>query len=259
MNLSAKLSLSVLLGLMALLAVLGYLGFSAVWESTDRTMQERLVLARLVAQDIDQDISQRLQQLQQFVPAVTAELDSGRIDGAQPRLEELYRSAGEYGRNAFLLDAGGDVVAVFPPSPDLLGKPLASHPNARRSIERGEAAVSGSVSASGEEASLISLSVPVKPESGEVEGALGVTIGPASSFLRSLLTPVGLGDTGYAQVINENGEVIASNLSAAQGGAYPFTAHPERFTRLIESGSGGVWTCHRCHEPEGEQAGRREG
>ena len=58
MSLSTKIGLSVLLDLLAISGVLGYVALQAVSESTDRTMDDRVVLARIVADRTDADISQ---------------------------------------------------------------------------------------------------------------------------------------------------------------------------------------------------------
>lgn len=257
LTLSTKLSLSVLVGLLAILGILGYLGFHAVSESTDRTLDERLVMARMMAQGIDQDISQRLQQLQEAAPAIAYNLENNRLQPIEEALEQLYRYGGPYTQNTFLLDDQARIVRMVPAAPGLIGEQLTGYPNVPRSIHSGESAVSGAISSPTGDDLIISLSVPVVSEQGDTLGVLGTAFGPASAFLHSLLAPVHLGETGYAQVINEQGLAMATGNSDPQQFAFPVTAHSDRFTDLIEEGRGGVWTCHRCREPEGE-GDRRE-
>jgi signal transduction histidine kinase len=135
---------------------------------------------------------------------------------------------------------------------------VSSYSSARSSIDRRAPVISGSVQSMSGEDDFISISVPVFAPSGDALGAIGLTMGPASSFLRSLLPPSGLGETAYAQVINESGTIIASTIPPQESGSYPVTAHEERFARLIDNGEAGVWTCHRCHDANGEQGGREQ-
>lgn len=257
LTLSTKLSLSVLVGLLAILGPLGYLGFHAVRESTDRTLDERLVLARMMAQGIDQDITQRLQQLQEIAPSIADNLESNRLEAIEESLEQLYRYSGPYTQKTFLLDDQARIVRMVPAAPGLIGEQLTGYPNVPSSIHSGESAVSGAISSPTGDDLIISISVPIVSEQGDTLGVLGTAFGPASAFLHSLLAPVHLGETGYAQVINEQGLAMAAGNSDPQQLAFPVTAHSDRFTDLIEEGRGGVWTCHRCREPEGE-GGRRK-
>jgi len=256
MTLSTKIGLSVFLGLLAILGVVGYIGLHAVWQSTDRTMDERLVLARFVAQDVDQDISQRLQQLQQIAPAMAENLEGNRLQPIKDALEEFYRYGGPYTLNTFLLDEQARTIWTVPSAPE--GTALAYYPNVLESIRGGRPAVSGAISSPGQDGFMVSLSVPVRSAQGDTLGVLGTTFGPASAFLQTLLAPIHLGETGYAQVINERGSVMAESDSGLESSAFQVTAHAEHFSELLEEGQGGVWTCHRCREPEGEGDRRQD-
>jgi len=258
MSLSTKIGLSVLLGLLAILGVLGYVALQALRESTDRTMDERVVLARIMAEGTDADISQRLLQLEEIAPGIAANLESNRLQPIEETLEQLYRYGGPYIRNAFVCDEQADTVVMVPAGSEGEGGPPAYYPNVVRSIHRAEPAVSGAISSPGKDGFIVSLSVPIVSRDGDTLGSLGVTFGPASAFLQSMLGPVHLGETGYAQVINEFGAVMASSVSASETSAFQVTAHSDHFTELLEEGEEGVWTCHRCHEPEGEGDRRQD-
>ena len=258
MSLSVKLGLPALVGVLALLAVLGYLGLRAVGESTDRIMDERLVIARMVAQDLDQDISQRLQQLQQIAPEVSPSANGDRMQTAKDTLEQLHRYGGPYTQSTFLLDEQGHVLLIVPAPSDPVGAPPADYPNVIETLQSGRPAVSGAIASPGETDFMVSLSIPLLGSEEEALGVLGTTFGPTSSFLQTMLAPVDLGKTGYAQVINERGLVMATSDARDEDGGFPVTAHADRFARLIEDGDQGAWTCHRCHELEGEGDRRRD-
>lgn len=257
MSLSIKLGLPALVGVLGVLAVMGYLGLRAVGESTDRTMDERLVLARMMAQDLDQDISQRLRQLQQTASELPPASCVDCAGEAAATVEQLHRHAGPHTRSTFLLDAKGGVIAIAP-AEAWAAEPPDSYPNVIETLRSGKPAVSGAVGSDGEGDFMVSLSVPLLDADGDVAGVLGTTFGPTSSFLQTLLSPIDLGETGYAQVINERGLVMATSDARGEDSGFPVTAHAARFARLIEEGEQGAWTCHRCHEPEGEGERRRD-
>ncbi len=258
MTLSTKIGLSVLVGLLAILGVLGYIALEAVRDSTDRTMDERVVLARIVAESTDADISWRLAQLQEVAPRMADNLESSRLQPIEEALEQLYRYGGPYIQRAFICDQQADTVVMVPAGSNPEGGPPAYYPNVLRSIYRGEPAVSGAISSSREDGFIVSLSVPIFSRDGDILGALGTTFGPASAFLESLLGPVHLGETGYAEVINEFGAVMAGSHSASENTSFQVTAHSDHFTELLKQEQEGVWTCHRCHEPEGEGDRRQD-
>lgn len=258
MTLSTKIGFSVLLGLLAVLGVLGYIALEAVRESTDRTMDERVVLARLVAEGIDADISRRLVQLQEIAPQIADNLEGKRLQPTEEALEQLYRYGGPYIRSAFICDDQADTVVMVPAASDPEGGPPAYYPNVLRSIHRAEPAVSGAISSSREDGFIVSLSVPILSRDGDILGALGTTFGPASAFLETTLGPVHLGETGYAQVINEFGAVMIGSDPGSENASFQVTAHSDHFTELLRKGQDGVWICHRCHEPEGEGDRRQD-
>lgn len=257
MGLSTKLVLSVVAGLLAVLAFLGYLGFQAVRESTDRTMNERLTLAQMVARDIDLYISQRLGQLRQIAPELAPSLQNGRLADIEEALEQLYRYGGPYTQSTFLLDATGQIVYTVPAGSEPPQVATAYYPGPLESVYSSQSVVSAVVSYPSPEGLMVTLVVPVIGPQGERLGILGATLGPTPDFLRSLLNPFKLGETGYAQVVNERGLVMATS-TGYQDNAFPVTAHADRFSELIQKGQGGVWTCHRCHDPEGEGDRRQD-
>jgi signal transduction histidine kinase len=208
----------------------------------------------MLAQDVGQDISHRLEDLEEIAPAIAANLEGDRLEPIRVILEQLYDYGGPYIQSTFVLDDQTHIVWTVPATPDLVGPQPAYYPNVVQSIHSGQPAVSGAISAPGGDGFMVSLSVPVLDPEGSTLGVLGTTLGPTSAFLRTLLAPVSLGETGFAQVINERGLIMAASDPDYDNNATPVTAHAERFTRLIEDKEDGVWTCHRCHEPAGEGA-----
>lgn len=71
-----------------------------------------------------------------------------------------------------------------------------------------------------------------------------------------MLGPVHLGETGYAQVINEFGAVMIGSDSVSENTSFQVTAHSDHFTELLREGQDGVWICHRRALGSGHPPGR---
>ncbi|MDP2948091.1 MAG: GAF domain-containing protein [Chloroflexota bacterium] len=251
MNLQVKIGLFVFAGLLVVFGLLGYLGLHALSQSTDRTLDERLILAETVAQGMDQTLSQSLEQLKKFATAEAVDLEDGDLAPEKEALEELYQYSGPYIANTFLLDREGGVVWIVPQSATGTGPFLARYPNVAETFRTGEPQVSGDVSSPADGALMVSLSVPIWSNAGKMVGVVGSTFGPAQSFVGSLVQPVSLGETSYLEVVNEEGMVLASTRPSTETDPFADTEHAERFSALITEGRAVVRTCHRCHNPEG--------
>ncbi len=80
LTLKTEIGLIVVIGLLLVISVFGYLGLTALGRSTDARLQERLSIARLVADYQDQMLSLALKRLE----AAAGSMDAGGDFAAAP-------------------------------------------------------------------------------------------------------------------------------------------------------------------------------
>ncbi|MBI4300196.1 MAG: GAF domain-containing protein, partial [Chloroflexi bacterium] len=251
MSLQTKITLAVVACIAALFGALGYLWYQALDDSTDRTLKERLIIAKMAAQGMDHDLSQRLSQLEQFAGLGSVNLEDDNLEPEKEALRELYLYAGPLTQNVFLLDKNTRVLWTVPYDANVKGSYLSFYPNVIATLRTGSPQVGSIMTPTNLETPTVSLSVPVRNSRNEVVGVVGTNFGPASKFMEGLVQPITLGKSAYSEVVNEDGVVIATTKPGSSDSSYQITEHSDRFAALIKKGEATVRTCHRCHEPQG--------
>ncbi|MEE8373311.1 MAG: GAF domain-containing protein, partial [Dehalococcoidia bacterium] len=66
------------------------------------------------------------------------------------------------------------------------------------------------------------------------------------------------GDTGYTEIVDSNGIIIARTEPGKPPEAFETSDHPGRFAELIREGKATVRTCHRCHGPADQPERRKD-
>jgi len=237
-GLGAKMALFVVIGSLSLIGLFGYLGTAALDENTQRTLQERVVLAQTTARHIDAILS--------IVESSLTESatqdgwgDPGRINSA---LAHTSRRLNFLASRVFLLDHTGHVLAANPPltstvsfdqfaavTAALNGQPFAVSRYARPldSTDSSTIAV-----------------VPIRDRFGKVTHALLVGINLTSPQLRTFTHPIGLGATGYMDLVDLSGTTIASTRAERISSS---SDHRDSLAAMIRDHHERVSMCHDCH------------
>ena len=212
MSLRTAAFLSAALGTLAIAAAFSFLGLSAVKQSSQQVLDERLLLARTSAEHVDYALRQVLRQLN-----VTFQPDSVPA-AAGPAAQELYERLKQQiplsVRFVSLLDARGAVLWNEPENPELKGVDFASQPYVARTLANGEAVISEVVFGILPARPLIFFSVPMKDNVGGITGLAQVAIDPEASDIGDWVQPLRMGETGYGQIVDKNGIVLASTDGA---------------------------------------------
>jgi len=90
-------------------------------------------------------------------------------------------------------------------------------------------------------------SVPIRSGAGAGIGILSMAINVKESSISSIIDPITLGSTGYAEVMDSNGVVLARTNPGRPPDPFELSDHPDKFSLLISQGRATVRTCHRCH------------
>lgn len=252
MNLTGRMVLRVVLGLLVVSASFGFISMWALRQSTERTLQERLLLARVAAESIDHYNRGVMLQLAEIAGAASASLSKGDLDQAAAVLKSAQSRL--FAHDLFLLDGQARVVAVEPANQKALGASLDGDTYVSGVYSSREARVSGILPSLFDGVPVVMYVYPIVNSEGSVTGAVGATLDLTKNTITGFIEPIKLGRTGYAQVVDGKGELLASTQPAQVFGK---SDHGDRFVTLIQDKTAVVRTCHSCHQQDGA-AGKRK-
>lgn len=237
----------VAIGMAGVLISLTMSALVPVDRSIDRTLDERRGLALTTARQADYIVGDALQTLQEAT--LSEGLDPGDSDAAPERSALGRVLANSIFSRVYFADARGEVLATEPPLDSVLGRNVAaSSPEVRLALENGKPFVSGLAFAL-DGGPVISIVVVVAGAGGPI-GLMGGEISLDGRELAEVLQPAVLGETGYAQLVDSSGNVLASTRP---GQIQERSDHEGQIATMIEAGRATSGTCHECHGPAGQQ------
>lgn len=247
-GLGTKMAMIVVMGLMSLIGLFAYLGTAALNENIQRTLQERVVLAQTAARNIDHSLI--------YIEHVLTDTAARCRSDAERRfvnVECVHRRLYFLATRAFLVDRTGHAVAAYPSMPGtvsfsqfmavsaVLEGQLFAVSRYRRPLEPLEPAAIAAV--------------PVWDEHGTVTGALVISIDLTGPGTRLFTDPIGLGETGYMDLVDRRGVILASTRAERIGHE---SDHRDSLAAMIRDRRQVVSRCHDCHTALPDPAPRRE-
>lgn len=230
-GLGAKMATMVIVGTIALVGWFLYLGTAALSENIQRTLHERVLLAQTNARHLDYI----LYNIEQALPEVARALVES--DSPATTLQEAQPHLGIVARELFFLDVNGRALATYPSTPTLSAltfPPLVNNPT--------PIIYATYPFADGESPALVGTAV--REANGANVGALFVRLELSGSPVRLFSEPIGLGESGYMDLVDANGSIIASTRATRVGLQ---SDHQATFATLIQTRQATVSTCHDCH------------
>ena len=257
LSLQKKISLSVLTGLVVALGLFGFLGIQSLNESTRRILDQRLDTARILANNIDENMRHTLAHLQNtarlnFVPS---ELEFSAM--TNPLLQTL-ADTGISGRNIFFVDTKGTVTLANPRNDEVLGADWFQLPEVKQSLETGKATISNQITEPKTGTQMVLAIVPFLTSRDNILGVLAASIDTGKSSIHTASQMAQAGNTGYVEIVDGNGLVLARTEPGVPPKILEKSDHPGKFSDLIREGKAAVRTCHRCHEVNQEIQRRRD-
>jgi hypothetical protein len=236
------------------LATFAALGTNAVQESTERTLQERLLLAATAAGRVDD----RLNDIRQLVEVmvVTDDLNPENHDSSRQQhfLRSIREHLGPVARYVFVVDRHSNLVMADPLDAQLLDLANATDEPVQRVFNTGNPVISGGLLSEGS-TPLAAIIVPTKREDGETNGVVLAVLDMSNDVFSSILHPLGLGSTGYTQIVDTAGLVVASSRPTVN---WREADHKDKFAALIAEQKKMVGTCNDCHPNSGDAVPLRE-
>ncbi len=256
MTLQGRIVLLVLGGLAVGLGLFSWLGVRSVNESIDRTLDERLTMARMMAGQVDAMLNYVLVELGNAAGAGTELFAGERFETTARSLRSTFDQLGIAGQIIVLTGADGETVRAHPADLEITAAEMLAQPTTKEALDHGVATISGLVSGPLSATPMVLISVPVTDDEGEIVGVLTCAIDIRQSSVALPGEGIALGRTGYAEIVDGNGLVLARTEPGTPPDALERSDHPDRFAALIAGGKATTGTCHRCHETAGEAVER---
>ncbi|MBI5034682.1 MAG: HAMP domain-containing protein [Chloroflexi bacterium] len=239
-GLGTQMAVIVIIGILALLGLFAYLGTTALNESNERMLQERRVLAQTTARHIDYVLS-NIEDVLTYTAAQPAWRDVHRRD---ENLADAFQRLNVYGTRVFLLDSAGQMVSAYPPITSEIA--FDQYASIQAALKGRAFAVSRFLRTLDDFSSSTLATAPLRDANGQVNGVLVVSIDLTKPKLRTFTQPIGLGATGYIDLIDLNGTILASTRGERIGMQ---SDHRETLSTLIRERRQTVSACHDCHTP----------
>jgi len=248
LNLGKKITLLTALGLILGVAVFSSLGMRAVNRATETMLQERLTTAHLLAGYTDEILGQALDELVQTALIMEGGLTAEEVSLRMQSLLDAYSRMSLHVNNIYLLGGDGRVIWGQTWVPEIQEIDLLAFAGMTAVAEKGEPCVSGLVSLPPSGTPEIMLAAPVGE--GTSGGVLAVAIDLTRSSIGGFIQPVRLGATGYVEIVDQNGIVVARTEPGPRLAPFEQSDHSGRFAALIADGQPTRGVCHTCHEAQ---------
>ncbi len=233
LGLTTKMMLMVVIGLTALVVFFGFLGVSATQQTTARALQERIILAQLVAAHTDYV-------LENVEALLHTAAQQPRLASASPAdllgvLHETRLRSGELVRHMLWVDSAGNVRAAAP----VWNAPLSFAPLLAE-LESVPFVVTSAPLSAGDV--VILAAVPVRTAAGA--GWLVALLDVSGLEIGMPIQTATLGHTGYLEIVDSKGIVV---LSTRAHNVLSPADHSQSLITMIREGKSVILQCHSCH------------
>ena len=233
----------VVFGMTLALAAFGVASLLAVNESRDHTLDERLALARAAAGHVDYVVRQSLGTLDGLALAEGFDMQDADPGPERQALRRAYLSS-IFSRGVYLTDAQGRLLLAEPAGASRAGDDLGTIPTITAALTANRPNVSGLTPGIGDGTPVVLMAAPVRDADGLVQGAVVGEIALTGTDLSEIITSAAPGRTGYAQIVDRQGTVLASTLADEVLQVNP---HESLVAELVEDKDGSSGSCHSCH------------
>jgi signal transduction histidine kinase len=235
------------IGLAFILGAFSVSSLLAVNESTDRALEERRALAETAADTVDYVLTQNLRALDGVGVAQGVDL---RDNNLEPEKDVLHRTyfGSIFEAGIFLTDEHGRVIWAEPQSDAALGRDLAGYPYIAEALSVGKPTVSGLTDGVISGLPVASMVAPLHSPDGAIVGLVGGDIDLAGTVLLDVIGSSAPGQTGYAQLVDSEGTILASTRPEQ---VLQKSDHDSRLAAFIAAGKSASGTCHDCDESDG--------
>ena len=237
-GLSIKMTIIAIIGTVALIFIFAYMGTTALNDNIARLLQERVVLAQTTARHVDYTLATIEHLLAQEAD------NAGLMDPSRrtPVLRSIFSRMNFFGSQLLLFDQAAQVVVAYPASDVAWDDSVA----VQSVLQGAPATVSRQTYPLADHSPCALAAVPVRDSSQQVVAALALCVELTGPNLPTFSNPIGLGGTGYMDLVDMNGVILASTRPERVG---QFSDHNTTLAKGIAAQRAFVSRCHSCHTP----------
>jgi len=250
LTLGKKITLLTTMGLLVGVIVFSSLGMRAVNRATETMLEDRLTTAGLVADYVDEALERALSELTNTAQMIDIDDTKDSYQVHIETLETTYSRLSIPIHSIYLIDKEGEIRWSKPDIAWTDGDDSFHLSSFIQTINLKEASVSGLTIAPALNVPVVFLGSPTGIGKQGDSGILLVAIEPAKSSIGGFVYPVRLGETGYIEIIDQNGIVVVRTEPGPELSPFEKSDHSGRFADLIRAGNPTQGVCHTCHEAE---------
>jgi signal transduction histidine kinase len=241
-----RIIVATLLSVVVILLSLGVISNLSVHNTIEHSLQDRLQLAEVVANFVDNLLERHLTRLYDISLSGAVDFGDGDWEPEKKALETAYQYS-IFTDGIFLLDMDGNVVLTYPPS-QIQKTNLKGIPYVKKTLDEKKPVISNIYTEEEKLRKVIYVLVPLKDKDGNTIGAAGGEINPTSYVLNNLIKAVYPGEESVIELVDGNGMVITANN---QSRVFAISDHNKVISGFISEKKKAVIKCHRCHEDGG--------
>ena len=250
LTLGKKITLLTTVGLLLGVGVFSTLGMRAVDRATETMLQERMTTANMVADYVNEALERAFAELKEAAEAIGNEGLDGNLELQIEALEDTYSRLSIHTNATYLIDEEGRIIWSKPKSVEAEGVEISAYPSLSQVVKKGEASISGLVLVPMTDVPVVLLASPIKEQGEGSRSVLVVAIDPAKSSIGGFVQPIRLGETGYVEIVDQNGVVVIRTEPGPKLAPFERSDHSGRFAALIAAGEPTRGVCHTCHGAE---------
>ncbi|MCZ7567726.1 MAG: histidine kinase [Ardenticatenaceae bacterium] len=198
-------------GFLLLFGIFSLLSLQAIDDSTDRILQERLVIAEMAASEIDGLFNRAFYELEKATDFAPFDPHASNFAAETHMLAHAYGRIGTLSLGVAFLDETGHVVLTEPYNLSPHGADWSAEPYIQRALATGQRQVSVPFVDQRTGRPAVAVVVPIWNKAGHVMSLLAGLIDLTSPGIQEPITKAQqLGHTGHALIVNEEGLIVAS-------------------------------------------------
>jgi signal transduction histidine kinase len=208
-----RMSLGISLGFLVLFLAFSLLSERALQDSSDRLLEERLVIAQMTASQIDRLLQQAIAELEQARAFASFDPNNQNLAAEAHLLAHTYSLGSNFTSGLALLDTTGRVALAYPPDFYPPGTDLTRMSYVLEALARRTPAVSAPFAEPGTDRAVAAVVVPVYTGD-RFAGLLSGLIDLRSPAIKGPLQQAAtLGHSGHALLVNAQGQTLASTFN----------------------------------------------
>ncbi|MFO0752122.1 MAG: HAMP domain-containing protein [Thermodesulfovibrionales bacterium] len=246
-----KILVALILNVLVISTTLGIISYITVRESIERSLQNRILLARTIANSLEILLQENLNRLYDISLSGKIDLKDGTLETEKKALETAYRYS-LFADGVFILDKYGNEILAYPPRDTYAGN-LSHIEYVSQVLRTGRPVLSGVYTVEPIRKPVLFALVPLRDKEGNNIGVAGGILSPTNPFLTQMLQSVKREQNSYVEIIDRNERVLSSDVPSH---VLQHHDHEDELGRLMRAGQEGIRTCRhrysqRAHRGEG--------